>query len=92
MENQLNLIGIVFTIVIYSSFFVIFQLVLIFQQRILIDLVPSENRNALYSLVPTISTLISIPAMHISSVIITNQGIQYVVLFNGLFGFLAGIF
>ena len=59
-------------------------------RRVTIDLVPSENRNAIYSLVPTISGALSIPMIPFTGVLIEKYGLIYgvgVVFIISLIGF-----
>ena len=59
-------------------------------RRVTIDLVPSENRNAIYSLVPTISGALSIPMIPFAGALIEKYGLIYgvgVVFIISLIGF-----
>ncbi|MHA2276110.1 MAG: MFS transporter, partial [Candidatus Kariarchaeaceae archaeon] len=44
-------------------------------QRVMVDLVPSENRNAVYSLVPTIQSAIAIPLLPLIGGLIETSGL-----------------
>ncbi len=59
-------------------------------QRVTIDLVPSEHRNAVYSLVPSISGALTIPMLPFTGALIEKYGLIYgvgVVLIISLIGF-----
>ncbi|MHA2249229.1 MAG: MFS transporter [Candidatus Kariarchaeaceae archaeon] len=44
-------------------------------QRIMLDLVPSDNRNGVYSLTPTITNLVAIPLLPIIGKLVENSGL-----------------
>lgn len=59
--------------------------------RIMLDLVPSENRNAIYSLLPTLSNLFAIPLLPITGAFIEGSGLIYGVILTmsiSIFGFI----
>ena len=63
LNNELNVIALLGVIIILGGFGIVFQLIFIMSQRILIDLVPSEIRNSVYSLIPTLAALFGVPFM-----------------------------
>ena len=44
-------------------------------QRILLDLIPSENRNAIYSLLPSIVSLLGIPILPLAGAAVEMYGL-----------------
>ncbi len=59
IQNNFNLIGFIFTILIMNGFIgLIYRTAEILRMRLLVDLVRSENRTAVYSLLPTITSLL----------------------------------
>jgi MFS family permease len=76
LENQANLIGFVSTIIIINiSVSLIYRTSEILRMRLLVDFVPSECRNSIYSLIPTITALFSVPLLPIAGQIIDNFGL-----------------
>ncbi|MHA2295319.1 MAG: MFS transporter [Candidatus Hodarchaeales archaeon] len=76
-SNSFNFIGsivIILIMVIINS--TVFQLAFILRQRITIELVPSENRTAVYSLLPTLSGMIAIPMLSIAGLLIEDNGLS----------------
>ncbi|MFX0171746.1 MAG: MFS transporter [Candidatus Hodarchaeota archaeon] len=74
--NELNIVGLIFTLILQNSLIsFLFRLANILRQRIMVDLVPSEYRNAIYSLIPTIISLIGIPVLPIVGRVIEDLGI-----------------
>ncbi|MFX0053079.1 MAG: MFS transporter [Candidatus Hermodarchaeota archaeon] len=74
--NELNIVGLIFTLILQNSLVsFLFRLANILRQRIMVDLVPSEYRNAIYSLIPTIISLIGIPVLPIVGRVIEDLGI-----------------
>jgi MFS family permease len=74
--NELNIMGLIFTLILQNSLVsFLFRLANILRQRIMVDLVPSEYRTAIYSLIPTIISLIGIPVLPIVGKIIEDFGI-----------------
>ncbi|MFW9904595.1 MAG: MFS transporter [Candidatus Thorarchaeota archaeon] len=74
--NEFNILGIALTFlflwIIVGTVFNIAQTLI---QRIMIDFVPSEHRNSIYSLMPTIFSLIGIPVVPLAGIIIENSGL-----------------
>ncbi|MFX1284830.1 MAG: MFS transporter [Promethearchaeota archaeon] len=79
-QNSFNLIGFLATIIIMnvSNSFIV-RIAYILRDRIIIDLVPSEVRNSVYSLIPTIISVFGIPLL-----VIVGQLVEY-------FGLIAGV-
>ncbi|UCG00348.1 MAG: MFS transporter [Candidatus Heimdallarchaeota archaeon] len=75
-QNRFNLIGFIATIVIMniSNSFVI-RIAYILRDRITIDLVPSEVRNSVYSLIPTLISVFGIPLLVIAGQLVENSGL-----------------
>jgi len=85
LENAFNLIGFVSTIVIINiSVSTIYRTAEVLRMRLLVDFVPSENRNSIYSLIPTITALFSVPLLPL-----TGQIIEYLGLVGGMVVILA---
>lgn len=73
LENEFNLIGFLSTIVIINiSTSTIYRTAEVLRMRLLVDFVPSENRNSTYSLIPTITALFSIPLLPVAGQIIDS--------------------
>ncbi|MFX0123092.1 MAG: MFS transporter [Candidatus Hodarchaeota archaeon] len=79
-QNSFNLIGFLATIIIMniSNSFII-RIAYILRDRIIIDLVPSEVRNSVYSFIPTLSSVFGIPLL-----VIVGQLIEYSGLIIGV--------
>ncbi|MHA2073689.1 MAG: MFS transporter, partial [Candidatus Hodarchaeales archaeon] len=61
INNEFNLIGCLVSVIILSGLIpTLFDLGQILRQRIMIDMIPSETRNAVYSLIPTIISVLGI--------------------------------
>ncbi len=54
----------------------------------MVDLVPSENRNAVYSLIPSLVSIIGIPLLPITGYLISKWGLNIGIIIP----FLAGLF
>ncbi|MFX1261852.1 MAG: MFS transporter [Promethearchaeota archaeon] len=64
-------------------------LVDVLQPRFYLDVIPNENRNAIYSLIPTLTMLVGVFSVPIGGILITNLGLEATVLvlaMNGLVG------
>ncbi|MFX0205591.1 MAG: MFS transporter [Candidatus Hodarchaeota archaeon] len=74
--NEFNLLGIVLTfILLFTIVGTVFSIAQTLIQRIMIDFVPSEHRNSIYSLMPTIFSFIGIPVVPLAGIIIENSGL-----------------
>ncbi|MFX0184746.1 MAG: MFS transporter [Candidatus Hodarchaeota archaeon] len=74
-QNNFNLIGFLATILIMniSNSFIV-RIGYILRDRIIIDLVPSEVRNSVYSLIPTLISIFSIPLLPIAGLMVDHSG------------------
>lgn len=76
LNNEFNLIGCIASVMILTGCIpIFFDLGQILRQRIMIDMVPSESRNAVYSLIPTIVSILGIFLLPIAGILIENYGI-----------------
>ncbi len=76
LENEFNLIGFLSTIIIINiTISTIYRTAEILRMRLLVDFVPSENRNSIYSLMPTITALFSVPLLTVAGQIIDSFGL-----------------
>ncbi len=76
ITNELNLVGCVISLIILNATIpTLFDLGATLRQRVMIDLVPSEHRNAVYSLIPTIISTLGIVLLPISGVLIESYGL-----------------
>jgi len=91
LNDTLNFIGIILVILIFIITGIFNQLTLILRQRIIIDLVPEEIRNSVYSLIPTIVGILSIPFMIIVGNLVNTYNISTGILFLALFEIAAAI-
>ncbi|MCE7736933.1 MAG: MFS transporter [Candidatus Heimdallarchaeota archaeon] len=76
IQNSFNLFGsvLVFVLMLTSvSFLMPFIQTIV--QRLFVDFVPSENRNGVYSLMPTISGLFTVPLLPIVGSIVQTSGL-----------------
>ncbi|MHA2364821.1 MAG: MFS transporter [Candidatus Hodarchaeales archaeon] len=75
-NNTFHLVGIIILIIIqniFNSF--LLGLESIIRSRIMLDLVPSENRNAIYSLIPSLYSFFGIVALPIVGLVIAQSGL-----------------
>lgn len=77
ITNSFNFLGLIFTsLILTSSINCLLDVANILRGRMLLDLVPSENRNAVYSLIPTIISVFAIPLLPIAGTLIENFGLR----------------
>ena len=82
--NNFNLLGIILTFFLLCMVGPIINIALTLIQRIMIDLVPSEHRNSVYSLMPTIFSLVGIPIVPLAGIIIEDFGFATGILTAGI--------
>ena len=76
VNNELNLLACLGAIILMNGVIpTLFDLGTILRQRIMIDLVPPQNRNAVYSLIPTIISVFGIFLLPIAGVLIEEFNI-----------------
>jgi len=74
--NEFNPVGIIGTFLLLAILVgLLFDISRTLSQRILLDLVPSENRNAVYSLTPSIVSFIGIPVLPIAGAAVESWGL-----------------
>ncbi|MHA1907385.1 MAG: MFS transporter [Candidatus Thorarchaeota archaeon] len=87
--SAFSLISFIFVILTFTIAFAPRYLVDVLRPRFYLDVVPDENRNAVYSLIPTLTMIVSIFAVPIGGVLIETLGQETSILIlalNGLFG------
>lgn len=83
--DEFNLIGILLTfILLWTLVGTFFELGITLNQRIMVDLVPSKNRNSVYSLMPTIFSLIGIFVLPIAGSLVEEFGLAAGILCAGV--------
>ncbi|MFX0139285.1 MAG: MFS transporter [Candidatus Hodarchaeota archaeon] len=93
ITNELNLAGCIITVIWLNALIpTLFDLGTILRQRVMLDLVPSENRNAVYSLIPTIISSMGIFLLPISGVIIEGYGLTMGIVVAFLVAVVSAIF
>ncbi|MHA1976205.1 MAG: MFS transporter [Candidatus Hodarchaeales archaeon] len=91
--NEFNLIGLIGTFFLLSTLVgTLFNISTTLSQRILLDLVPSENRNAVYSLMPSIVSLLGIPILPIAGAAVDTYGLHVGLILAGLVCIIGYIF
>ncbi|MHA2333421.1 MAG: MFS transporter [Candidatus Hodarchaeales archaeon] len=76
LANGFNLVGIVFTMFLLSTMVsFLLELANALRGRIMIDLIPSEFRNAVYSLIPTVISVFGIVLLPAAGALIESNGI-----------------
>ncbi|MHA1983460.1 MAG: hypothetical protein ACW967_03820, partial [Candidatus Hodarchaeales archaeon] len=82
-NNSFNLIGMLGVMLIAISVNgTLLGLISIIRRRIMIDLVPTEIRNSVYSLIPTLVAILGIPILPIAGVITADFGLIGGILFS----------
>jgi AAHS family cis,cis-muconate transporter-like MFS transporter len=75
--DEFNLIGLIITaILLTTNISLVFDVAETLRRRTMVDLVPSENRNAVYSLIPTIISVIGIPLLPIAGQLIETYNLS----------------
>ncbi|MHA2100050.1 MAG: MFS transporter [Candidatus Kariarchaeaceae archaeon] len=92
-RDQFNLLAILIVmILIISTVSLLSPFIWTLHQRILLDLVPSENRNGVYSLMPTMTNAFAIPLLPVMGLLIENNGLISGVVIVLIVAFIAYLF
>ncbi|MHA2252581.1 MAG: hypothetical protein ACXAD7_19610, partial [Candidatus Kariarchaeaceae archaeon] len=76
ITNTFTLLGFILLIIIMNAVNSTFvPLIETLRRRIMLDFVPSENRNAIYSLIPTLVSLIAIPILPLAGILVERYNI-----------------
>ncbi|MHA2027381.1 MAG: MFS transporter [Candidatus Thorarchaeota archaeon] len=89
VPSTFSMMAFVFVILTFGIAFGPRYIADVLRPRFYLDVIPDENRNAVYSLIPTLIMIVSIFAVPIGGVLIDNLGLETTLLilaFNGLFG------
>ncbi|MFX0181574.1 MAG: MFS transporter [Candidatus Hodarchaeota archaeon] len=90
--NEFNWLGVICTFILLSVLVgTLFTIGTTLQQRIILDLVPSENRNAVYSLMPTIFAIFGIPVLPFAGTIVENFGLAGGIMTAGIVSLLGSL-
>ncbi|MHA2365227.1 MAG: MFS transporter [Candidatus Hodarchaeales archaeon] len=92
MENSLNLIGIILITLNFTISGIFNQLIEIIYQKEVLDLVPIKIRNSIYSLIPTIVGIFSIPFMILVGNLIERYNFSIGILILAILEMIAAIF
>ena len=91
-NNEFNLIGCIASVIILSGLIpTLFDLGQILRQRIMIDMIPSETRNAVYSLIPTIISVLGIFIVPVAGILIEDFGLTAGIVAAFLVAFVGSI-
>ncbi len=91
LKKTFNIQGILLITILFTLADLFFQTTIILRQRIMIDLVPAQIRNSVYSLIPTIVGILSVPFMSLVGMLISTINISIGILFLSLFEIAAAI-
>ncbi|MHA2248962.1 MAG: MFS transporter [Candidatus Kariarchaeaceae archaeon] len=88
VPNHFTVISVIVIIFTFTVAYIPRYLVDVLQPRFLLDIIPDHNRNAVYSLIPTLILIISIPYMVIGGVLIEILGRRPVIIILAVHGLL----
>lgn len=91
-KNTFNLVVFTLTVAVYVFSLIFILLGEILQQRIFLDIIPDQNRNSVYSLIPTPILLASAPSVVLGGILLAEVGVPVTLLFLNLLGILGPIF
>jgi len=92
-EDSLNIAGLTITAIILTVANTgLLDIAGTLQGRTMVDLVPSENRNSVYSLIPSLVSILGIPLLPITGSLIKNWGLNVGIIVPFLVGLLGTLF
>lgn len=86
VPTSLTLISISIIIFTFTIAYVPRYLADVLKPRFLLDIIPDKNRNAIYSLIPTLVLLVSVPYLIIGGILIESLGRETVMLILAVHG------
>ncbi|MFW9994177.1 MAG: hypothetical protein ACFFD4_19185 [Candidatus Odinarchaeota archaeon] len=92
LSDRFEPVALILTSVVFIGFTILFKIANILEQRLFLDLIPDRNRNAVYSLIPTLVLLASAPAVIIGGELLTSLGLTVSTAVLGLTGLAGTIF
>lgn len=91
LKGNFEPIAIIITFVIVSLTWIFSFTASLLYRRMFLDLIPDQNRNSVYSLIPTLALIISAPAVVIGGQLLDSFGLTATLSFLGLLGIIASI-
>ncbi|MHA2297658.1 MAG: MFS transporter [Candidatus Hodarchaeales archaeon] len=91
-SGSLEPTAIILTFFVLVGITILIKVTRILEQRIYLDLVPDQNRNAVYSLIPTLVLLVSVPTVIISGQLLEDYGLTSTLVFLLLLGLVSTVF
>lgn len=92
IENQFNLLGMLGVMVVAISINgTLLAILMILRSRILLDIVPDQFRNSVYSLIPSLVALLGIPIIPIVGVIVELYGLESGIIISLVIAIIASI-
>ncbi len=92
LEDNFNLFAVILITVIFFFLDAGVNLSNILRQRLLLDIVPDKIRNSVYSLLPTLTLIISSPVVLIAGSIIEILGLPMTLIILTIFGIFSSFF
>lgn len=92
LTDEFTLIGVILVIVWFNIISILGNLGQILLQRLLIEVVPDQIRNSVYSLVPTLVSVVSIPFLALVGYVIEEVSFSLGIVVNGVLAFASGVF
>ncbi|MFW9997864.1 MAG: MFS transporter [Candidatus Odinarchaeota archaeon] len=83
-QNTFELMALVLCFIVFVSTPIFFHIPNILQQKIMLDAIPDKNRNAVYSLIPTMLLLVNAPATFSGGTIIGGLGLTLTLIAIGV--------
>ena len=75
MKNEWNIIATVIIIIVFNVSSLISVVVNSLESRLYVNLIPSEYRNSVYSLIPTLTAFIAISVLPLTGKLIQEKGL-----------------
>ncbi|OLS27562.1 MAG: hypothetical protein HeimC3_03410 [Candidatus Heimdallarchaeota archaeon LC_3] len=75
LTDQFSLFALVLSLIIFSMAAIIHYSSDILKKSVYLELIPNEKRNSFYSLIPTLTMLVSSPLIFIFGILITTHGL-----------------
>ena len=91
-RNTFTPLAIIFLVLNYSAIWFFYQIGNILAQQLFLDHIPDQNRNSIYSLIPTILLLITAPGAILGAFLIKNLGFSITALILGVVGIVSIMF
>lgn len=91
-QNRFEFIALILVFITFVTIPTLYRIDSLLQQRIFLDLIPDQNRNAVYSLIPTAVLIVASPTILLGGLLLKTLGTSLTIIVIGIIGMSSSVF